>query len=456
MSRLLALHVAMYCVCVGPASYARVPSTADDVHVDAPPGCDNAHLMHRSGMAANPDAETVSHDLQCRFGHVGAADAGRSRMQERHQNSEYVHEALAQLILRRFDATAALTARLDERKDSIDPSRAGHFFALGLIKDPESIEWIRAWLKERPRREEVMCWLAGWTHLGGACFDDFALLRGRRAWCELFRWWIDAALKEDVPREWLSYAVMIATFYFHDDTMSQHLGRIEQADLSLIELAWVHRYAAIHGSFEDDVSLSAGLQHATECEAWDEVCSAARVLRDPVFVPYLIDILENENVPEHKPLAALGEITFEWGLKAPAEWRAWWSEHRETERSEWLVRAVRTRKWGEMSCISVEDIPERYLTAVCDCSLIGAVEDLAGEPACTDFVRRWIAIAYNPAYHERMFTLAVRAYPRKGATQLAALRAPRLGENMPVVVEMSLWHRRVRSDPIFQQFVSRQ
>lgn len=111
------------------------------------------------------------------------------------------NEGLQTLMIRRFEATAAICHELDSVSIKSHPAYIDSLYrVLGTVKDPASIPWLERGLEGPGRQDIYDHWLPEWhAYLRSAAPEDLNWLTGAAQWSQFFRDWA-AQKMEFIPK----------------------------------------------------------------------------------------------------------------------------------------------------------------------------------------------------------------------------------------------------------------
>lgn len=315
---------------------------------------------------------------------------------------------LQQLMMLRFDATAAVMAAIDRLEG--DPREAqlvqALYSVLGVVKDPESVAWLREKLRTQQRlvRNHYM---PHWRDsLDG--YGSWEWLQGRQRWVEF---WISAGNSEVSART--RYLLLDVLSGFDDPAVVRHFLEQRDRDLGPKATLEVEAYLSAHGHAADGARIQAAiLKLAGKPGSTDFLSGVATELRDAAFVPYLIsvtDVPSANTYPARFPAVdALQAITFELSPMTQQEWRDWYATHGSAGRQAWMDRALDAFR---LLMRADEDAAlARFEKAVYrwnDIAVLRFIEsELVLRPKFHSAIAGWINLTYSPTLRTRLEPLA--------------------------------------------------
>lgn len=315
---------------------------------------------------------------------------------------------LQRLMVLRFDATAAVIAAVDRLESN--PRRAqlvqALYAVLGVVKDPESIAWLREKLRTQPRlvRDHYMPhWRDSFDGYG-----SWEWLQGRQRWVEF---WISAGNAALSPRT--RYPVLDVLSGFDDPPVVRHFLEQRERDLGPKATLAVEAYLSAHGHPTDAARIQSAIRKLAGKPGSAEYLSAvATEMRDATFVPYLISVTDVPSAytyPTRYPARdALQAITFDLAPKTQQEWRDWYAAHGSGGRQVWIDRALDAFR---LLLRADEDAAlQRFDDAVyCwnDIAIVTFIEsELVSRPKFHSAIAGWINLTYSAALRARLEPLA--------------------------------------------------
>lgn len=328
---------------------------------------------------------------------------------------------LRALLEARFDATAAVMHEIEKRDPAAAPEYVGVLYhALGRVKDPSTIDFIRKQLRGQHATYVRDNWLPGWGPYWGlrVPYQEVKWLTGAERWSVFFRAEVGETAKPDLRKRLLE---AMYTFLHDRSTVEffEHLAQAEDtpAEERLIAMAYLQQ----HRRPFDVARLAAaiGEMAAVEAPALPRYC---HVMRHEAFIPWLLsETVEARDVRKGRSGGWLpGElsrtrdlnllmrrITFVRDVSGLEEWRSWYQEHREGRHSTWVDEAMRLFEK------ELEADPSRAL------SILRSEGPSWYGPGLHHYVRRWLkhkelhlelvrwlACSDHPAWREDLLPIA--------------------------------------------------
>lgn len=324
---------------------------------------------------------------------------------------------LQALMKLRFAATRAICHELER------PAQAPRYASalcdmLAFVKDPAAIPWMERRLHQ-PDAGILRDSLVGerWrTELYGAFPEDLKWIRQPDEWAAFFRRLIAEAgsEKERVPLE------RVLAGWFHDRETIAFFAQLEKtASPESEELFCAQLYLHQHKLPYDPAKTAASIAALRSSEAGrKQLLEYADELRDPAFIPWLIEIVEpaTEEVNVGGAQWILEEITFCRGISGRTNWRRWFEQHKDEGRAQWIAAA-----FADLKTIAAADPRAAHQTlkdAVYrwkDRAALPHMQTLIAEPELAADLVGWINLSYHPFWRAELKALAAEVTLRHRA-----------------------------------------
>jgi hypothetical protein len=327
------------------------------------------------------------------------------RLSDYHGNA---NPQLQQLMMLRFDATTAVMAAVDRLESDAQRARLVQalYAVLGVVKDPESIAWLREKLRTQPRlvRNHYMpLWRDSFDGYG-----SWEWMQGRQRWVEF---WISADNSALAART--RYRLLDVLSGFDDPLVVRHFLELRDRDSGPRATLEIEAYLSAHGHATDAARIHEAIRKLAGKPAnVDFLAAVARKLRDAAFVPYLISVTDVPSAhvyPEHFPAGdALEAITFELAPKTQQEWRDWYATNGSAGRRAWLDHAL--DEFRLLLRADEDAALQRFDKAIYrwnDIAILDFIEfELVSRPKFHSAIAGWINLTYTPALRARLEPLA--------------------------------------------------
>ena len=316
--------------------------------------------------------------------------------------------ALLYLIECRFLATEALCAGVDNAEGPTgEQIRNSFLFALGAIKDPHSIEWLRGHLADEVG---LTTFLSAWCAEGpliepGNAYLEAQFLTGKDAWSRFFRDLYFSARSESDR----ALILEIMEVHFNDSETLDFMTEVATAHAtsSESELA-ATRYLVQHDAAYDRERIADSIRDLARRGQLIEALSYVQGMPPAVTVPVLLSHLELDAPAqdEVEVCAALKKLTFAYNVVcSSSEWSAWYESHKGLTRDDWFRESVTSlRQAVRMSPV---EAGVRFAEAV----RAGLYRDVCGLyvfrewtaiPEMREGLCLWVAAIYRPVYEPRL------------------------------------------------------
>lgn len=389
-----------FVVALGCAAFAASASGTGTKAIDARSTATSAQIIERIASEANDD-----------------------RFFDMHGNA---NADLQRLMVLRFGATKDAMRAIDRISGnaSLAPARNALFRVLGFVKDPASIDWLRAQHRSNAQHfydEYVPRWKERFDGYG-----SWEWLTGRQRW---IAFWMAAFDDEPSPERRIELLGVLDQF--DDASVIAFFGKRRVAATEPMEILLVESYLSEHDVPADVERVTRALAALRDVPANHEfLIAVARRLRHEAFVPFLVDIADwthpNRFPPAYDAQRALQAITLACDLNGTLTWRFWYLVHGMEGRDAWRRRAVDALRTTLAS--NPAEAAKRFEKLVyCwnDIALLGFMQDeIAPHAEFRNRLAGWVNLTYSDFYRERLRPLALRA----GASDLEDWARRRLQE----------------------------
>jgi hypothetical protein len=315
---------------------------------------------------------------------------------------------LQHLMRLRFAATKDVMRGIDRMQgDAHDAAmRSALFGVLGFVKDPASIEWLRAQRRSNAEnfyRDYLPTWM---TRLDG--FGSWEWLTARARW---IAFWREAFEDERSPARRIELLDVLGQF--DDASVVSFFSARRIAATDPKEVLVVESYLNAHAVVADDERV-AGAVDALRDAPQDEdfLTSMAGRLRHEAFVPFLIDVSDKAE-PDTFPLHDSAErilqaITFACDVHGKPAWQTWYAAHGEEGRAGWMHSAIDgLRAEQSRDLAQAAQHFDKLVHCWNDIALLPFVKDeLAAHAQFHSAIAGWINLTYSDAQRERLRPLA--------------------------------------------------
>ena len=327
------------------------------------------------------------------------------------------HSDLQELMMARFDATAAITRSIDryERAGTTPELVKVLYYTLGFVKDPAAIEWLndRVGIESRSHPFETV-WLATWLNRDKLTGDRRRLTDGYGSWAWLEdrdRWiaFFIRAIERSASDERRALLLEILAG-FEDPAVVSVFNRVPVGPREILVTEY---YWRVHGGGDpNDERMATAIDVLARDRANHKfLLMMAHALRHAAFVPYLIATLDRESERRAHPWNAqetLEKITFDVRFRGREAWQQWFAAHGRAGRQAWLDDALSTmRRFLQEDEQIAEGFFERVRERWDDIALLPFIDqELSSRPAFRDDISLWIDLTDRPAYRSRLEPLA--------------------------------------------------
>ena len=312
------------------------------------------------------------------------------------------------LALQRFESTAPICAALDKiclKNDRIYAQAL--FYVLGVVKDPQSIVWLRKRLNDEDAGPCLDAWLDGWLfHYGGRSGVHPNVVA--RWLTEHDRWATflteRIALEKTSKRRMRLLRAMARNLTI--EATIERFRKLEAAEfLSDKERLFVQAHLYRYGQSIDEQLLAQAIKRL-RCSTnvrWLPLLVSAELPHE-LFLPWIIEIHRDRPGPEStdvsadglwssSPLGRLREITLEPSIERADEWQAWYEKHRGETHRDW-AGAVWSRSVAMVNRepANIDKVPFawRRPLLVEDRDVIEQMKVWVTHECCHEVLARWI------------------------------------------------------------------
>lgn len=245
------------------------------------------------------------------------------------------------------------------------------------------------------------------TQLYGASHEDLKWLRQPDEWAAFFRRLIidTAGEKERIALE------HVMAGWFSDRETIDFFVRLEKtASVQSEELLCAQLYLRQHKLTYDTEKTRASITALSSSESGRKMLLAyADELRDPVFVPWLIEIVEpaKGKVEVGNAQWILEEITFCREISGRSSWSRWFEQHKNESRGQWIAAAMaeftRTAKGNPPAAHAIlREAVYRWK----DRDTLPYMKRLIGQPELASDLVGWINLSYHEYWREDLRAVA--------------------------------------------------
>lgn len=317
-------------------------------------------------------------------------------------------EELQGLMKLRFEATSSICRELDKPGPATRYTEA-LYDVLAFVKDPAAIPWFKGRLKkdEALTLRESLVGERWRTRLYGAGHEELKWLHEPEKWAAFYRRLILAAGSD---QERIALERVLAG-WFHDRETIAFFARLKKtASVQSEELLCAQLYLRQHKLTYDPEKTKACLAALRSSAAGRKtLLEYADQLRDPVFVPWLIEIVEpaGTKVEVGNAQWILQEITFCRGVSGRSGWSRWWDSHKNDSRAYWIAAAMtEIEKLAATDPEAAHEILDKSVYYWKDRAALPHVKKLIGPPELASNLVGWINLSYHPAWREDLRPLA--------------------------------------------------
>jgi len=165
------------------------------------------------------------------------------------------------------------------------------------------------------------------------------------------------------------------------------------------ELLCAQLYLRQHGRTYDRAKTKAALTALGSSTAGRKLLLRyANELRDPLFIPWLIDRVEptETEVEVGNAQWILEEITFCRHVSGPDGWRRWWKEHSAEDRGQWIATAVaEIKRLAQTNRQAAHLALEKAVYRWKDLDALCSMRQLVGQPDLASDLIGWINLSYH-------------------------------------------------------------
>lgn len=317
---------------------------------------------------------------------------------------------LQALMVQRFAATKTVMRAIDRMREdaSLEPVRKALLRVLGFVKDPASIDWLRA-LRRADAQRFYGDYVPWWTDRFDG-YGSWKWLTGREPW---IAFWIAAFDDERSPERRIDLLNVLDQFDDASVVAFFQKRRIEATEPK--EILLVESYLDMHDVPADGERVTKAIAALRDTPGNVEfLVTSARRLRHEAFLPFLVDHADwthpNYSPPSYEAQRALQEITLACHREGALVWRFWFLVHGREGRDAWRRSAI--EPFRAQLASNRADAAKRFETLVfCwhDIALLDVAQnELAPYPEFHDSLVGWLNRTYTHHYHERLRPLAMR------------------------------------------------
>jgi hypothetical protein len=318
------------------------------------------------------------------------------------------NDDLQQLMTLRFAATQTETDAIDRMAE--DPSKdqlvEALYHALGFVKDPSSIDWLREKLQTGQATVVYDLYLPKWRSRDG--FGTWEWLTGRERW---IAFWLDTFDTENSPARRSILLDVLAGF--DEPPVRQFFERRRTLTTDPKEILIVEAYLQAHDVPADGKRIEAAIHALSPSPSnFDFLVEMADQLRHEAFVPFLIEDADRPQQyvsPTRYPAqVALKGITFELSVSGRDAWRQWFARHGTQGREQWRQKVL--DDFRDVLHEDPEAAKEQFEKSVYrwnDIALLSFIRsELVPRAAFQSEIAGWINLTYTPYYRQRLQPIA--------------------------------------------------
>lgn len=301
-----------------------------------------------SGAPGSIDAlvETV-HEMRC----VRRRPVHEMRSVPRRPPYRETAPEMYELICARYTATRAICEALDRRPERAAAGEADLYYALGYVKDPTTIEWLRSKLKGPQAPVIREHWLDGWEETA-QCPTLPKWLDCPERWCEFL-----SELCADGGEFESSELVLLVPWAVDDPNVHRfYRARVEGPNVTPEIIIREEGYLRVFGgSVVTAAELADAIRLVEKRRGPQWFVDWPRSLTCEEVVPILISAL-GPGVEEADRAAIeslLAWLTFAQGVSGQAAWSAWYDQHRDQPRAVWVAATL-----DEIDALLPENVEE--------------------------------------------------------------------------------------------------
>lgn len=334
-------------------------------------------------------------------------DSDDAYLYDMHGNAD---QRLQQLMVLRFDATAAVMQAIDRLEGDRRQAklRAALYDVLGFVKDPASIDWLRTKVysdTDAFYRDYLPAWRGT---IDG--FGSWEWLTGRNRW---IAFWREAFDGETLPERRIELLCVLCQF--DDPSVVSFFETRRSLASDPKEVLLTESYLDSHDVRADDKRVQWAVDSLARSPGnRDFLITMARHLRHKAFVSYLVDNADaqepNAFPPYYHAERALQAITFECAMHGKVAWQRWYAAHGQEDRHQWTERATSAfREKLARNPVAAANEFDHVVYCWNEIALLPFVEtELARHTELHSAIAGWINLTYTDAYRERLRPLAER------------------------------------------------
>ncbi len=246
------------------------------------------------------------------------------------------------LLKARFRPTRAICAELDRPNSGLEyADRRALFYVLGRVKDPSTIEWLRAHLSGPDADLIYGSWLSGWLHTPIGPTPLVKWLERPSEWSEFFT---NLLSKERDGQRRLRLLHAMVSWLNDLKTLAFFERQARDPQVKGEELMFALLYLHIYGSPVDEQRLSGAIEDVRSTPGTERLNEYLNVFPHRAFLPLLLERAERDkdaaegirNLTDYY----LVRITWQFGIKGAAAWKAWYAQHRNQSQEQWISGAL--------------------------------------------------------------------------------------------------------------------
>ena len=302
-------------------------------------------------------------------------------------------------------ATKAVCAEIDRSGPERRRYVIALYFVLGNVKDPDSIDWLRAKLQTSSSEYVYGAWIGSWIPKTGS-------------WCSQAH---RAIRTIQDPDRWLPFLAELYDRAPDSSSRTRVLELLARCFHSAVAIRFFEELADRPGIeprlllavdeylLEHERTISVGKLQACIAEL-DRSGDGAATVRHEAMVPWLLRRLQakpDEDEDEEEYIeCALQNVTFQ-RLKGREAWTQWYEQNKDRRRGEWVASAL-----DEFELMLARD-PSSASGVLWDVmwdypAVAGRVEQWLNVRKLHPAIARWLVTNYHPYWRSKLRPIAER------------------------------------------------